>query len=254
MLRERVREWVGELREEPMLSWLRRAAKRTRNAVADYVESHKDWRRLKHVVDREFDQRYGVDTGGVTRLSGLRIRSQRVKHAVSHIAMDPREMEAALGALDAAQLDPARFTFVDLGAGKGRALLIASLRPFRRIIGVEFAPELARVAALNVQRFHAPAQRCRELDVVCMDAAAFELPEGPLVVFMYNPFGPAVMREVAAHVLDTLRRAPRELYVLYANPFHAEPWTECGFSELVRGPTFVLLGAPAVEESARSAE
>jgi predicted RNA methylase len=249
MLRERVRAWMAELRDEPLASWLRRTAKRSRDALRDYLESQRDWRRKKRVVDREFDARHGVDTGGVTRLSGLRIPSQRLKYAVSHIAMDPAEMQAAL---DALELDHARFTFVDLGAGKGRALLIASLLPFKRIVGVEFAPELAEVAARNVQRFRAAGQRCRQLEVVCHDAASYELPSGPLVIFMYNPFGPEVMREVVAHVLAALRREPRELYVLYANPFHAEPWTTAGFRELSRGPTFVLFGAPA-EAQARSA-
>jgi predicted RNA methylase len=155
--------------------------------------------------------------------------------------MDPGEMEAALASL---AIEHGRFTFVDLGSGKGRALLMAALLPFRRIIGVEFAPALHRQSLENVRRFVHEEQRCRDIEPLCMDAATFEFPEEPLVIFMYNPFGPEVMREVVGRVLDSLRRAPRELYVLYANPFHADLWTEAGFVESARGDAFVLLMPP----------
>ncbi len=42
------------------------------------------------------------------------------------------------------------FTFIDLGSGKGRVLLMASEYPFQKIIGVEFMPELHRAAQKNI--------------------------------------------------------------------------------------------------------
>ncbi len=44
------------------------------------------------------------------------------------------------------------FTFVDLGSGKGRTLLMASEYPFRRIVGVEILPELHRAAEKNIAK------------------------------------------------------------------------------------------------------
>ena len=43
------------------------------------------------------------------------------------------------------------FTFVDLGSGKGRVLLLAALRPFRRVIGVEISASLHTRAQANVE-------------------------------------------------------------------------------------------------------
>ncbi|WP_258580839.1 class I SAM-dependent methyltransferase [Mesorhizobium sp. AR02] len=79
-------------------------------------------------------------------------------------------------------------TFVDIGSGKSRTLLLASRYPFAAIIGVEFARELVEIARGNIARFRDPSRKCRALSVVEADAAAYEFPEAPLVVYFYNPF------------------------------------------------------------------
>ena len=63
-------------------------------------------------------------------------------------AITPEAFHGLLASIDLGDHD---LTFIDLGSGKGRAVLLASLYPFRRLIGVEFSPELTEVARLNVQ-------------------------------------------------------------------------------------------------------
>src|SRR5687768_7586014 len=41
------------------------------------------------------------------------------------------------------------YAFVDVGCGKGRPLLVASEFAFQRIVGVELAPHLAKIARAN---------------------------------------------------------------------------------------------------------
>ena len=57
-------------------------------------------------------------------------------------------------------IDFSEFTFMDLGSGKGRTLLMASEYPFRRIVGVEILPELHRLP-----RKILPATRARRSNV-----------------------------------------------------------------------------------------
>jgi hypothetical protein len=45
----------------------------------------------------------------------------------------------------------AEYTFVDVGSGKGAAVLMASEFGFRRLVGVELAEELVRIAKLNTE-------------------------------------------------------------------------------------------------------
>jgi predicted RNA methylase len=111
-----------------------------------------------------------------------------------------------------------RFTFVDLGSGKGRALLLASRFPFRKIVGVELASELSAVAAANIKLFAAPWQRCREIEAICTDAATFDYPAGPMVLYLNNPFLPPVLKRCLKNLVRNLEVEPREVYVVYVHP------------------------------------
>jgi hypothetical protein len=52
--------------------------------------------------------------------------------------------------------DVSGYTFIDMGSGKGRMLLLAAEPPFRRIIGVEFASDLDALARSNVKTYRNP--------------------------------------------------------------------------------------------------
>lgn len=215
-----------------------RTLKRARDELRDLVARRHGWRRRKQLIDSEFDAAFQVDTGGVTHLSGLRIDSANRDEGIVHIAIDPGEMESALASLD---FDLEAWTFVDLGSGKGRAVFIASARPFRRLVGVEFAPDLHRVSVDNLRRVSRTRARPDAITFVCGDAVEFDFPDDPLVLFLHHPFGESVMRRVAANAVASIARSPRDFHVLYANPFHADVWLDVGFSILERGSTYVLL-------------
>lgn len=121
--------------------------------------------------------------------------------------------------LDASPLAPERSTFVDVGSGMGRVVLLASRRPFRQIIGVEISPALHEIARDNRQRFEPVAGGCRDIRLVRADAARFAFPRGDLVVYLYNPF----RAEVLEPVLDALLSVPdREIVLLYHTPLERE--------------------------------
>src|SRR5579862_7191718 len=110
------------------------------------------------------------------------------------------------------------FTFVDLGSGKGRTLLMASDYPFRRILGVELLPSLHQIAQENLSRYKSDSQRCFHLESVCADATAFALPTEPLVLYLFNPFLEAGVRRTVENLKSSLQQHPRAAYVLYHNP------------------------------------
>jgi SAM-dependent methyltransferase len=121
--------------------------------------------------------------------------------------------------LDASPLVPERCSFIDVGSGMGRVVLLASRRPFRQIVGVEISPALHEIARENRSRFPAGEVRCRDVRLVRADAAGFTFPRGDLVVYLYNPF----RAEVLEPMLDTLLARPkRELVLLYHTPLERE--------------------------------
>jgi SAM-dependent methyltransferase len=118
---------------------------------------------------------------------------------------------------DRLHLDFQRFTFADVGSGKGRALLLACDYPFREIIGIELSPELDRVARANIARYRGGRHHPPVISLLG-DAAEFAWPPGPLIVYMWNAFTRPVMERVFKNLETSLAQQPRELYLVYIHP------------------------------------
>ena len=195
--------------------------------------------------DMEFDARNDVVTAGEVRSSDLRTDSDNKLFAAAYQPIDATHFRDALAELDIRYED---YAFIDLGCGKGRALLLAAEFPFRRLVGVEFDPQLVATAEANISRYPATRDRAGEVQVLCEDAATYVLPPGPLLLYMYNPFEAPVMERVVANVRRSLEREPRALVVVYFTPLCAQAWD--GFEPLRRMPGSV---DPAVYFTARAA-
>jgi SAM-dependent methyltransferase len=176
-----------------------------------YAAIRKAIRRLKveFLPERHpFDQRHGVDTSGWVALPRLHIASPNKSQGVHYQGVEPEIFQQALSA---AKINPRNYTFIDLGCGKGRALLLASQEGFQRGIGVEFSPHLAQIARDNLSRVGVS-----NFEVVCQDATEFRFPSQPLFVFLYNPFS----AEVLDQVVQNLTSHRDELIIAYVEPIH----------------------------------
>jgi len=191
------------------------------NPLLELTPARRKSRRLKEQQDREFDERYNVDTGGVIQLNKLRIPRSTWEYGAPYWAIEPAMFARLVGEL---AIPYQNFTFVDFGSGKGRALLLASEFPFKKVIGVEFSPELHEVAQRNVRSFRSERQQCREIELVCTDALEYPLPDEPGVYYFFNPFVKEIMEGVVARIEQSYRERPREIYVLYANALFGEVW------------------------------
>ena len=124
--------------------------------------------------------------------------------------------------------------FVELGCGKGRIVLEAARRyPFKRVVGVELAPELSRVARELVTREQS-GLRCRDVTIETADAREYAVPDDMTHAYLYNPFTGATFERVCENVIASLDRAPRPLRVIYLNPVEHETLAAGGRFRLVR--------------------
>jgi predicted RNA methylase len=199
------------------------------------------WEIRKKIVDASFDKDHGLDTGGTTQLADLVIAGPYRRFGTTHIASDPDEFSGAVASLDIEHKD---YTFIDLGSGKGRALVLALSYPFRRVVGVEFALELHRVAEANLISLAATGTDIRRIDLFHADVTNFSFPDEPSVIYLYNPFEGEVMHKVVQRVLQAHAANARPIFILYANPFLESYWIEAGFVAIKRGATFTLLVPP----------
>ncbi len=196
-----------------MVGRLWRKLRRKQQAVWPRVE-HGKYRSYRAV--HPFDERFGVDTSGL--IYELPTGHQHDVYNNGYFAVAPSVFHAVMHAMEERlHLDFQRFTFTDVGSGKGRALLLASDYPFREIIGIELSPELDRVARANIARYRGARHHPR---VTCIqgDAAEFLWPSGPLIVYMWNAFTRPVMERVFQNLEASLAQQPRELYLVYVHP------------------------------------
>jgi hypothetical protein len=135
--------------------------------------------------------------------------------------------------LRALGLDPAQYSFIDIGSGWGYATLLAAMRPFRKVSAVEFARELHDRATANIDWARSQGLLlCGGVDLRHESALETELPEGPLVVFLYNPFGAEVMAKFLDRVDASMKRAPRPIIAIYVRPVDAKLFERPGVIEL----------------------
>ena len=150
-------------------------------------------------------------------------------------------------------VDPRSSTFLDLGAGKGRALILAARHGFARVLGVERSARLCAIAAANAERWNA-AHPGAAIELRCADVREAEVPADVDVVFLFDPFPRRLTAAVAAALGESLRRAPRDLHVVYMNPRHASVLAEAGFETVyAQGMDGVVLRARASSDSYRRA-
>ena len=167
---------------------------------------------------RIYDLRHRVQTCGNAQLGDLTVVGNSIDHGVFYHPAHPKFLFEVFNSL---QIDYSTHTFVDLGSGKGRALLVASEFPFLEIIGVEFAAELHEIACQNIRSYRSRTQKCKQVKSLNLDAAQFEIPGTPLVIYLFNPFRPAVLIPVLQRLQRSLDTHARDMTLIYLAPFHA---------------------------------
>ncbi len=182
-----------------------------RNLWAFARESTPERRRQRY-GDMEYDWEERVNTSSGT--VGWRTRLLGSFHS-PYQPTDPalfREMMSSL------PIDFGEFTFVDIGSGKGRTLLLASEYPFRKIVGVELIAELHGAAEQNIRIYKSPTQRCTQIEAICADACEFVFPQTPLLLYFFNPLPKAGLRRVLRNLEQSMERSRLPVWVVYHNP------------------------------------
>lgn len=169
-----------------------------------------------------FDLAHRVDTAGVT----LPI----VNGGHGYKGSLPHLVRAILNTVVVPYKD---YTFIDLGSGKGRTLLIASEFPFRGIVGIEFDPILNTIAQLNFTRYRTKRRNCRMLESVCGDVRDFDLPPEPLFIYLFNPFEESIIRTILENLERSLQQNPRPVLMVYLRPVFEGAVERAGFLKRV---------------------
>ena len=178
-----------------------------------------------------FDQLHGTDTSGliagevIAEGTGIKVEELTAYYGIApsilHRLLDhwlqritpqphgvPRNIE--------------RTVFLDVGAGKGRAMLLASQYPFLRVEGVELNETLADIARNNIALWQrdTTSEALAPIHLHHADATKHTLPAEPTLAFLFHPFELPILRRFLKHVEDSQARNERPFDLLYANAEH----------------------------------
>jgi hypothetical protein len=141
------------------------------------------------------------------------------KHTTAYYGIAPSVLEKLCARWREMELvaPPEDYSFIDIGAGMGRGMLIASQMPFREVIGVELHPTLAEIAQKNIDKWQASGRARCPMRIVASDVTMFKFPANPCVAYMFNPFGGPVLKALVRHLESQFARRPGQIDLIYAN-------------------------------------
>ena len=173
-----------------------------------------------------FERPAGIETADIVRLNelGLAARDRQDYHPTPWLTL-----KRVLAQHEVREDD----VFIDFGCGKGRVVFqAAATYAFRRVIGVELAPDLADTARENIRRA-LPKLRCKHVEIITADVVNYEVPDDVTFVYFFDPFHGPIFSTVVENLLSSLRRRPRELTIIYFDPAEEQTLLRAG-AKLVR--------------------
>ncbi len=172
------------------------------------------------ITDLYFDWRFGTDTRGKLHWSLFEEHLANRQRAVSY---QPTKARPFLKLLKELRL-PEGSTFVDVGSGKGKVLLLAAQQNqnrFKRVVGLEFSATLCVQARKNIDIFLAKGKILAPIEVVQGDVTQHTLAGDENVFFLYNPFDGVILAEFLNVIRQSLVHYPRPIWLVYSVPVHA---------------------------------
>lgn len=171
------------------------------------------------VVVHPFDRHFGVDTSGFITAVHLAGGHPHDLFSTGYCGVAPSRFRAILDSWlqTPAEHPVSDYAFIDIGCGKGRALLLAAQYSFREVVGVELNSSLVETAQANLDLWRTAQHPSMPMQAIHQDATEFELPPGPCLLFLYAPFAEPILRKFIEHVEHTLSAQPRPLDILHCN-------------------------------------
>ncbi len=172
-----------------------------------------------------FDLQHGVDTSGLLFADELASGHAHDDHINAYWGTAPSGFRGVLDYWQATLAGTPHglrdYTFLDIGCGKGRVLMLASDAPFQRIVGVELSPVLTAIAESNLAKWNAAPHGCSDIHILNVDALAAPIPDSPVVLYIYNSFNLYVMLPLLERLQTLARTRSTPIDLIYAKPQQA---------------------------------
>jgi predicted RNA methylase len=166
------------------------------------------------IINRCHERWLGIETSGMVRLEEVGIdREESVEYT-------PIGYSAVYHVLRRLPIPASSVSFLDLGSGKGRVVVVAATFPFKKVLGVEISERFHRLAQANVDRMR--HRRAEIVELIQSDAVEFAIPDDVNVIYLFNPFTGKTLKRVVDNILASYAARACPVYVIYFNTMHFE--------------------------------
>lgn len=205
------------------------------------------------ILDSTWDFFHRTETLARIRPEDLVTDSANKGQATWYGATRARPLEKLLRRLDL----PRDTGFVDLGAGKGRVVILAASYGFRKIVGIDFSEPLCQAARQNIESFRRGRSMDSEITIVHSDVVLYPFKPDESVFFLYDPFSASVLEQVLVNLRRSVEKSPREIWMIYNAPRQHQAMERSGLFSYcqpheIGGIEFCVYGNGAPRTSAPS--
>lgn len=179
--------------------------------------------RLTEITDK-FDKTHGTDTANNVLIQDLDIDYIHKIHANMYT---PTASILFKEIIESLNLNYKEYTFIDLGSGKGRVLLLASHYSFKKIIGIEFSKQLYIIAENNLKLYTSKIHTTNSFELYCENVTDYVFPNEDIVLYLFNPFDSHIISMIIANLHKTIIN--KHIIIIYYNPIFGDMFERNGF-------------------------
>lgn len=194
-----------------------------------YLAHNWNIRIASHIISNEIkgEKKYFINTTGADELGELEEKGIDIEHATIYM---PASYDLLEQIFTKANISASKH-FIDIGCGKGRALCVAANFAVKKVTGIDFSKDLCDAAKLNLLKTQLRSPSL-QFKIYNNDAFYFEIPDDADFIFMFNPFDEIIMSGVVENIEMSLKRAPRKITVIYANPLQKHLFLEQDYKQV----------------------
>lgn len=187
--------------------------KRTYNSLREKGPSRTYQSVISVLEDFYFELKYGVTTSKIVKREDLDISEISKEHSEEYKPTRIRHFRLLIKGLKL----PEESVFVDMGSGKGRVLLMASMNNFKRITGVEISSRLCEIARNNTIKFEKKLKQALNIEIVNEDVLKYKIKSDENVFYFYKPFDNFVMETIIERIKKSVIENPRKVWLIINN-------------------------------------
>jgi SAM-dependent methyltransferase len=172
------------------------------------------------------DKKLGVETSARVARRAQLSGKEADKFALHYQGVQPSILRKCLDLISVSEA----MTFIDIGCGKGRALIVAADYPFRKLIGIELSDFVLAKARANFNLLKKTNSRYADITLLQGDASNPPLDRGINVLAFVNSFTDDPIHALIENMRKHLEAFPEsEIWLIAYNPVSFQEFDDSGF-------------------------